>query len=45
MFFAAGAVQENADGYGGLAMTEKGEAILFVTPLATFALNRHWVFR
>ncbi|MBY0297271.1 MAG: DNA helicase RecQ [Methylobacterium sp.] len=27
--FAAGAVQENADGYGGLAMTEKGEAILF----------------
>jgi ATP-dependent DNA helicase RecQ len=27
--FAAGAITENADGYGGLAMTEKGEAILF----------------
>ena len=27
--FAAGAVAENGDGYGGLAMTEKGEAILF----------------
>ncbi|GJD50018.1 ATP-dependent DNA helicase RecQ [Methylobacterium crusticola] len=27
--FAAGAVAENADGYGGLAMTPKGEAILF----------------
>ncbi|ACA14592.1 ATP-dependent DNA helicase RecQ [Methylobacterium sp. 4-46] len=27
--FAAGAVAENQDGYGGLAMTEKGEAILF----------------
>ncbi|UMY19390.1 DNA helicase RecQ [Methylobacterium organophilum] len=27
--FAAGAVAENADGYGGLSMTEKGEAILF----------------
>ncbi|GEO98731.1 DNA helicase RecQ [Methylobacterium haplocladii] len=27
--FAAGAVAENGDGYGGLTMTEKGEAILF----------------
>jgi ATP-dependent DNA helicase RecQ len=27
--FAAGAIAENADGYGGLSMTEKGEAILF----------------
>ncbi|MFD0938096.1 RecQ family ATP-dependent DNA helicase, partial [Methylobacterium trifolii] len=27
--FAAGAVAENTDGYGGLTMTEKGEAILF----------------
>ena len=27
--FAAGAVAENDDGYGGLTMTEKGEAILF----------------
>ena len=27
--FAAGAVAENTDGYGGLVMTEKGEAILF----------------
>jgi ATP-dependent DNA helicase RecQ len=27
--FAAGAVAENADGYGGLRMTERGEAILF----------------
>ena len=27
--FAAGAVAENSDGYGGLSMTEKGEAILF----------------
>ncbi len=27
--FAAGAIDENADGYGGLSMTEKGEAILF----------------
>ncbi|GEP10529.1 DNA helicase RecQ [Methylobacterium gnaphalii] len=27
--FAAGAVAENADGFGGLTMTEKGEAILF----------------
>ena len=27
--FAAGAVAENTDGYGGLSMTEKGEAILF----------------
>ncbi|MGY2050325.1 DNA helicase RecQ [Methylobacterium sp. JK268] len=27
--FAAGAVAENQDGYGGLSMTEKGEAILF----------------
>ncbi|MEH3145954.1 MAG: DNA helicase RecQ [Methylobacterium frigidaeris] len=27
--FAAGAVTENSDGYGGLAMTDKGEAILF----------------
>jgi len=27
--FAAGAVAEKDDGYGGLAMTEKGEAILF----------------
>jgi ATP-dependent DNA helicase RecQ len=27
--FAAGAVAENGDGYGGLSMTEKGEAILF----------------
>ncbi len=27
--FAAGAVAENTDGYGGLAMTDKGEAILF----------------
>ncbi|MGH1574029.1 DNA helicase RecQ [Methylobacterium sp. P31] len=27
--FAAGAITENADGYGGLSMTEKGEAILF----------------
>ncbi|MBY0255813.1 MAG: DNA helicase RecQ [Methylobacterium organophilum] len=27
--FAAGAIAENADGHGGLSMTEKGEAILF----------------
>ena len=27
--FAAGAIAENADGFGGLSMTEKGEAILF----------------
>ncbi len=27
--FAAGAVAENTDGYGGLCMTERGEAILF----------------
>jgi ATP-dependent DNA helicase RecQ len=27
--FAAGAVAENTDGYGGLTMTDKGEAILF----------------
>ncbi|AWN39424.1 DNA helicase RecQ [Methylobacterium durans] len=27
--FAAGAVAENGDGFGGLSMTEKGEAILF----------------
>ncbi len=27
--FAAGAVSENGDGYGGLAMTDRGEAILF----------------
>ncbi|AWN34328.1 DNA helicase RecQ [Methylobacterium radiodurans] len=27
--FAAGAVAENNDGYGGLCMTERGEAILF----------------
>ncbi|MCE4222199.1 DNA helicase RecQ [Methylobacterium sp. C25] len=27
--FAAGAVAESADGFGGLTMTEKGEAILF----------------
>ena len=27
--FAAGAVAENGDGYGGLTMTDKGEAILF----------------
>ncbi|MEE7476386.1 DNA helicase RecQ [Methylobacterium hispanicum] len=27
--FAAGAVAENSDGYGGLCMTERGEAILF----------------
>jgi ATP-dependent DNA helicase RecQ len=27
--FAAGAVAENGDGYGGLSLTEKGEAILF----------------
>ncbi|WP_375464409.1 DNA helicase RecQ [uncultured Methylobacterium sp.] len=27
--FAAGAVAENADGFGGLTMTDKGEAILF----------------
>ena len=27
--FAAGAVSENADGYGGLSLTERGEAILF----------------
>jgi ATP-dependent DNA helicase RecQ len=27
--FAAGAVAENDDGFGGLSLTEKGEAILF----------------
>jgi ATP-dependent DNA helicase RecQ len=27
--FAAGAVAENGDGYGGLSLTDKGEAILF----------------
>ena len=27
--FAAGAVAENGDGYGGLSMTDRGEAILF----------------